>query len=421
MLPQPETTPHRVHPRCVLILNRGSSSLRFALFTLDPVPQRIWSGTVERIGSKNTTASWTQPPGDPQTAPNLELNDERTLPESVVRWIQMRPEFPALVAVGHRVVHGMHRSQPERVTPELIQKLRRIVPLDPEHLIGELDLIEAIQHRIPTLPQVVCFYTAFHQSLPRVARILPLPRRFEALGLMRFGFHGIACAFLMEALKELHPGSPGPGRVILAHLGSGASMTAVRDGRSLDTTMGFTPAGGLPMGTRCGDLDPGVVPFLIQSCGMSAADVVALLNRQSGMLGISETSSDMRDLLRCEASDVRAAEAIAVFCHEGRKRIGALAAVLGGLDTLVFAGGIGENCPAVRARMCEGLQFLGIEWMPAANAANAAVISAPGSRVTVRVLHTDEEGMMARSVQDWLTPDPRPPEPLRSAAPSHSL
>jgi acetate kinase len=251
---------------------------------------------------------------------------------------------------------------------------------------------------------VACFDTAFHQTMPRVAKLLPLPRRFDARGIQRYGFHGLSYAYLMEELARLGDPAATKGRVILAHLGNGASLAAVRDGKSMDTSMGFTPTAGLVMSTRTGDLDPGLAPYLARTEQMTTKQFYEMVNHESGLLGVSETSSDMRDLLDREKQDVRAAEAVALFCYQAKKWIGSYAAALGGLDTLVFAAGIGENAPIVRARICDGLGFLGIELNQARNADNAAVISANGSRVAVRVIRTDEELMIARSVCRILKP-----------------
>jgi acetate kinase len=234
--------------------------------------------------------------------------------------------------------------------------------------------------------------------MPRIAKLLPIPRRFDAKGVQRYGFHGLSYAYLMEELARLGDPAASNGRVILAHLGNGASMAAVRNGQSIDTSMGFTPTAGLSMSTRSGDLDPGLVIYLARAQHMTATQFYHMANHESGLLGVSETSSDMRDLLDREARDVRAAEAIALFCYQAKKWIGSFAAALGGLDTLVFAGGIGENAPLVRARICAGLSFLGIELNESRNAETAAVISTDTSQGTVRVIRTDEELMMARSV-----------------------
>jgi acetate kinase len=280
----------------------------------------------------------------------------------------------------------------------MVEELHRLSPFDPEHLPEEILLTEAFHRRFPDLPQVACFDTAFHHDLPRVARLLPIPRRYEAKGVRRYGFHGLSYAFLMEELGRVAGAEAAQGRIILAHLGNGASLAAVRDGKPVDTSMSFTPTAGVPMSTRSGDLDPGLVWYLTRTEGLDAKRLNEMVNSQSGLLGVSETSSDMRDLLACETQDVRAAEAVALFCYQVKKWVGAFAVALGGLDTLVFAGGIGENAPTVRARICDGLGFLEIELEEKRNAANAGVISAAARRVKVRVIRTDEECMIAKTV-----------------------
>jgi len=314
-------------------------------------------------------------------------------------WIEERTGHDALTAVGHRVVHGGPKYfAPQRITTEMVAELRQLSPFDPEHLPEEVLLTEAFHRRFPDVPQVACFDTAFHHDLPQVARLLPIPRRYEAQGVRRYGFHGLSYAFLMGELARLAGTKVAQGRVILAHLGNGASLAAVRDGKSVDTSMGFTPTAGVPMSTRSGDLDPGLVWYLARTENMSAKQFNEMVNFQSGLLGVSETSSDMHDLLDREAKDTRAAEAVDLFCYQVKKWIGAFAAVLGGLDTLVFAGGIGEKAPMVRARICDGLGFLGIELDAKQNAANTGVISTNTGRVAVRVIHTDEEWMIAKTV-----------------------
>lgn len=353
----------------VLTLNAGSSSVKFAVFEPGDPPRRVSGGTLERA---------------PDPGPALAA-------------LEARGAFEGVAAVGHRVVHGgPNRFDPVLLTPEVTADLRAAVPLAPNHLPAELALIEATTARLPGTPQVACFDTAFHRDMPAVARALPLPRRYAAAGVRRYGFHGLSFEYLLAELRRLDPAAAG-GRVILAHLGSGASMAAVRAGASVDTTMGFTPAGGLMMGTRTGDLDPGVLVHLARAEGLSADQLDALVTRASGLAGVSETGADVRDLLAREPTDPRAAEALALFCYTARKWVGALAAALGGLDALVFAGGIGERAPVVRARVCEGLEFLGLSLGAGANAANAPVISAPGARVVVRVIPTDEEVTIARA------------------------
>jgi acetate kinase len=314
-------------------------------------------------------------------------------------WLEERIGRGDLAAVGHRVVHGGPRyTEHQRVTPEMVNELHKLEPFDPEHLPEEIQLTEAFFRRFPDLPQVACFDTTFHRDLPRVAHLLPIPRRYDAKGIHRYGFHGLSYAFLMEELARVAGRAAARGRVVLAHLGNGASLAAVRDGQSVDTSMSFTPTAGVPMSTRSGDLDPGLVWYLQQTHGLDSRQFNKMVNFESGLLGVSETSSDMSDLLKREADDIRAAEAVALFCYQVKKWIGAFAAALGGLDALIFSGGIGENSPAIRLRVCEGLGFLGVEIDKAQNAAGAAVISTPAGGVTVRVMHTDEEWMIAKIV-----------------------
>ena len=277
----------------------------------------------------------------PVTAP-----DHAVAVGALMDWIEEYIGAGQLAAVGHRVVHGGPKySEPQRITPEVVEELRQLSPFDPEHLPEEIRLTEACHRRFPDLPQVACFDTAFHRDLPRVAQLLPIPRRYEAQGVRRYGFHGLSYAFLMEELARVAGSAKARGRVILAHLGNGASLAAVHDGKPVDTSMGFTPTAGVPMSTRSGDLDPGLVWYLARTESIDAKRFNEMVNSESGLLGVSETSSDMRDLLEHEAGDVRAAEAVALFCYQVKKWIGAFAAALGGLETLVFAGGIGENVP----------------------------------------------------------------------------
>jgi acetate kinase len=384
---------------CILTINGGSSSIKFALFEAGDSLRRILEGAIERIGLPEATLRVKGLDQADNFSRLVTAPDHTVAVGALMDWVEERLGCDALTAVGHRVVHGGPKyTKPQRITEEMVEELHRLSPFDPEHLPEEILLTEAFHRRFPDLPQVACFDTAFHHDLPRVARLLPIPRRYEAQGVRRYGFHGLSYEFLMGELARLAGTEAAQGRVILAHLGNGASLSAVRDGKSIDTSMGFTPASGLVMSSRSGDLDPGLVSYLARTEKMSAAQFQHLVNHASGLLGVSETSSDMRDLLDREAQDVRAAEAIGLFCYQAKKWIGAFAAALGGLDTLVFAGGIGENAPTVRARICDGLGFLGIELEEKRNAANEGVISTAASRVAVRVIRTDEELMIARSV-----------------------
>jgi acetate kinase len=382
----------------LLTINGGSSSIRFALFDVGGPLRRPLDGKVDRIGLSGTNLTFKDATGQSQSGHIIDAGDRHSSVGFLLDWLETQQAFASVKAVGHRVVHGMKHSEPERVTPELLDELHRIMPYDPDHLPLEIELIEAFRQRHPGLPQVACFDTAFHRTMPRVASLLPIPRRYEAAGVRRYGFHGLSYEFLMEELARLGDPAATKGRVILAHLGNGASLAAVSDGKSIDTSMGFTPASGLVMSSRSGDLDPGLVSYLARTEQMSAAQFQEMVNHASGLFGVSETSSDLRDLLARESDDVRAAEAVALFCYQARKWIGSFAAALGGLDALVFAGGIGENAALIRERICDGLGFLGIELDPKRNSKNAPLISADGGLVAVHVIRTDEEIMIARSV-----------------------
>ncbi len=391
----------------VLTINGGSSSVKFALYEAAESPQLIVVGGIDRIGQSKATF-WASSTTLPENfSHDVEASDHSRAAALLLEWIGQSHWCQALTAIGHRIVHGgAAYCEPQLITAAMLDELRRLVPFDPEHLPEEIRLVEAIRQRFPDLPQVACFDTAFHHDLPRVARLLAIPRRYEALGVRRYGFHGISYAFLMEELTRLGDPAAMTGRIILAHLGSGASLAAVRYGKSIDTSMGFTPAAGVPMSTRSGDIDPGLAGYLARTEGMTPAQFSTMVTTQSGLLGISETSADMHDLLEQESSDVRAAEAVSLFCYQICKCIGAYAAALGGIDTLVFTGGIGENAPGIRERICTNLGFLGIYLDRTQNTQNAALISTHAGPVCVRVIRTDEEIMIAKSVARLLPLDP---------------
>jgi acetate kinase len=387
----------KVAPSSVLAINGGSSSIRFALYAAGDTPRRLLDGKIDRIGLRGTNLLVNDAVGSPQPRRRIAASDHRRAVRFLLEWLEAQSVFASVKAVGHRVVHGMRHSEPERVTPKLLTELRRMTPYAPEHLPRELGLIEAFFRRRPPIPQVACFDTAFHRTMPKVAKLLPIPRRYAAKGVERYGFHGLSYTYLMEELGRLDPAAT-KGRVILAHLGNGASLAAVNHGESIDTSMGFTPTAGLVMSSRTGDLDPGLVYYLARTEHMTAARFQRMVNHESGLLGVSGTSPDLRDLCANESTDVRAAEAVELFCYQVRKWIGSFTAALGGLDTLVFSAGIGENAPQIRMRICEELRFLGVDIDHERNASNASVISTDVGRVKVRVIHTDEELMIARSV-----------------------
>ncbi len=393
----------------VLTLNVGSSSHKYAIFGLNGKPDAVFRGEVSRAETDGKSFN--------------------ALLDKVVETTGKN----GLVAVGHRIVHGGPKlSAPQLIDAELIAELKRLIPFAPEHLPAEIALIEHMAICFPQMPQIACFDTAFHRDMPRLSTLLPIPRRYETLGIRRYGFHGLSYEFLRDELRRLGDPAVTRGSVILAHLGNGASLAALKDGHCIDTSMAFTPAAGLVMATRSGDIDPGLIAYLATSEAMDAPRLTQFINHDCGLLGVSETTGDMRKLMELEASDIRAAEAVALFCYQIKKWIGAFTAALGGLDTLVFAGGIGEHNAGVRSRICTGLGFLGVELdddrnaslkdaIPAAHAPApvvspviapltsplisphlAPIISSAKSRVSVRVIHTDEELVIARHIHRLL-------------------
>jgi acetate kinase len=386
--------------RRLLTINTGSSSLKAALYRLreDTTEKPELRAEASRIGGRGGGMRLADDRGEILDERRDDLPDHAAALDALMSRLRDRglDRDDLLAAVGHRIVHGGGRHrEPQRVTPGVVADLRALVPIDPNHLPQAIAAIEAVGRAYPPVPQVVCFDTAFHSRMPRVARLYALPSRLAEEGIIRYGFHGLSYEYVMEELRRLEP-EAAAGRVVVAHLGNGASMAAVRGGVGVDTTMGFTPTGGLVMGTRSGDLDPSVPLFLLEERGLTPTEVSDLLNKQAGLLGVSGTSADMRDLLDREPDDRRAAEAVALFCYQAKKFLGALAAALGGLDALVFTGGIGEHSATVRERVCEGLEFLGILLDTDRNAAHARVISSDAAAVIVLIVPTDEDLMVAR-------------------------
>jgi acetate kinase len=375
----------------VLSLNRGSSSLKLSLYEMgDGRETRLADGDVDRIGAGTARLRLRTGSATGDDVP-VDAGDAQALIAAVFAALD-RCSLGTPTAVGHRIVHGgPELLAPVRVDERVMAQLRAAVPFAPLHLPAELEGIAAVATRHPGLPQVVCFDTAFHGRMPAVARSLPLPRALWNAGIRRYGFHGLSYEYVVETV-----GAAALGRAVVAHLGNGASLAAIRDGSSIDTTMGLTPAGGIMMGTRSGDLDPGVLVHLLAHQGYDTAAIERLVDRESGLLGVSGISGDMRELLAARAADPRAAEAVALFCYQVRKQIGAFAAALGGLDTLVFTGGIGEHAAPVRWDVCRDLEQLGIRLDAARNAAHAPVIGVDDSPCIVRVVPTNEDLMIAR-------------------------
>lgn len=382
----------------VLTVNGGSSSIKFAVFPPGEA-NRLFSGQIERIGQSGSRLAATKEAAGAQDIRPLSAADHREAAAALIAYVQERLGSDSIAGIGHRIVHGgIHLIENQRVDDALLAELRKMQPLDLAHLPREIALIESFRKSFPSLPQVACFDTAFHRDMPNIAKLLPIPRKYHDEGIRRFGFHGLSYTYLMKRLKETAGAEAANGRVILAHLGSGASMAAVRGGKPVDTTMSFTPTSGLVMGTRPGDLDPGLLVYLMRAQKMSPDEMDKFISSQCGLLGVSGTSSDVRDLIAKRATDPRAAEALDLFCYQAKKFIGALHAVLGGLDTIVFAGGIGEHSPEIRAGICDGLQCFGISVDAKRNAAGQDVISTEQSRVIVRVIPTDEEIVIAEAV-----------------------
>ncbi len=385
----------------ILTINAGSSSIKFALYSGEDLSSCSFSGMIERIGFPDARVEFIDQEGKKEERPiTARSKDEAIIALDI--FLHEHIDFAEVAAVGHRIVHGMERKEHMLVTPALVAALKNMSAIDPEHLPFEIGLLEKFTALYPHLPQVACFDTVFHSTMPRVAEILPLPRRFDREGVRRYGFHGLSCAYLVEELGRSDPATLS-GRTIILHLGSGASVTAVREGKSIDTSMGFTPSGGIPMSSRTGDLDPGALLHIMKSAGLTVDDARHMINHGSGLLGVSETSADMRDLLAVMDTDVRAEEAVAFFCAEVKKKIGAYAAVLGGVDTLIFSGGMGAHAPHIRERILAGLEFLGVTLDSDRNKQNNAIISSSSSSVCVRVIETNEEMMIARYTRKFIT------------------
>jgi acetate kinase len=389
-------------PQRILTMNRGSATLKSTLYEVGAHDEVLLSISVAYSGAATAHLKTADANGAPLLDSSVKGTDSNAALEAIFAWLDKHQYLSGLQAAGHRLVHGGARySEPQRITPKFLAALKKLVPLDPDHLPAAIKGIKFVAKKFPKLPQVACFDTAFHSTLPTVAKMYALPRRFYDKNVRRYGFHGLSFEYIIGELRKLDAKLVA-GRVIVAHLGSGASIVALQNGISMDTSMGFTPLEGLVMSARSGDVDPGLLLYLLAQKKMSAKAAAALLNKQSGLLGVSGTTGDMRTLLEKAAQDPHAAEAIALFCYRAKKYIGAYAAALGGLDALVFTGGIGERAPAIRARICSGLDFLGIEIDAAHNQANAPVISSIDTRVNVRVIQTNEDLMIVQHVKTVL-------------------
>ncbi len=387
---------------CILTINSGSSSIKFALYEVSPELPRLFHGEIQGIGTQNAKLIFSEENVSKANEEVIQANNYEAAAEVLMTFINNKAEFDLVKAIGHRVVHGMDYTEPEIITPHLVEELKKISGYDPEHMPGEIRLIELFRNRYKDIKQVACFDTSFHADMPDVAKWLAIPRKYRDKGVKRYGFHGLSYSYLIEEIERIAGKKAAQGRVILAHLGNGASLAAVNKGKCIDTSMGFTPSSGLPMSTRCGDLDPGVAWYLMEIEKFNAKQFNDLINHQSGLLGISETSSDMRELLKIQHEDNRASDAVALFCYQTKKWIGSFSAVLDGIDTVVFSGGIGQHSPEVRSKIVDGLAFLGIELDELKNLNNEPIISSTKSSVTVHVIRTNEEVMIAKLVSSLL-------------------
>jgi acetate kinase len=378
----------------IVTVNAGSSSIKLAVFTVHDV-HKVFEATVENIGQP-TACLIVKGGSKPITA-----GDHAEASALLIKQLAANNTYEAIIAVGHRIVHGgpkYYASQP--ATDEILKDLRALAAFDPEHLPIELSLVETFQKTFPKAHQILCFDTAFHHDLPTRSRILPIPRHLESEGVRRYGFHGLSYAYVVEELRGVEGEAAANGKVIIAHLGSGASLVALQHSKPIDTTMSMTPVSGIPMSTRSGDLDPGLMLYLSRTQGYDAEQFHHMVNFESGLLGVSETTSDMKKLLEAEADDPRAKDAVDIFCYNVTKTIGSFAAALGGLNTLVFTGGMGENAPKIRAQVCKELEFLGITLDNVRNQANERLISIDGNLVGVHVIHTDEAVTIARETSN---------------------
>ncbi len=382
----------------LLTVNAGSSSVKFTVFGAGNTNTEVFHASVENIGQSSSRSMVNG------VVESVNVATHAIAASLLIDALVKEIPLSSIVAVGHRIVHGgPDHYRPQLVTPQLLKDLQGLTAFDPEHLPAQLSLIKTFLQQLPSVVQVVCFDTAFHHDLPAPARLLPIPRHFAAAGIRRYGFHGLSYDFIVTELRRVEGDVAAMGKVIIAHLGSGASLASLKDGKSVDTTMGMTPASGIPMSTRSGDLDPGLVLYLQQTQGYSPDRFNHMVNFESGLLGISETTADMKKLLEIEDRDERAREAIELFCYQVRKSIGGLAASLGGLNTLVFTGGMGENAPKIRAKICEGLEFLGVELDETQNKQGARLISARTSRTGVHVIHTNEAVTIARQTSEIIS------------------
>jgi acetate kinase len=386
----------------ILTINGGSSSIKFAMYHNDEMLTPLFDGSISNINVDQTNFSYTIANSSENHIAALGLKDFNEATQYLLNWLALQIDFNNVIAIGHRLVHGMQHTNAEKISLELLHDLKKISSYDLAHLPAEIKLIEIFTTRFPSLLQIACFDTAFHTTMPTVAKLIPIPRLYFKKGIQRYGFHGISYTYLMQKLQLITDAETANGKIILAHLGSGASMAAVQYGKCIDTTMGFTPSSGLMMATRTGDIDPGLAWHFMQVEKLTPQKFNHLINYESGLLGISETTSDMKEIIKLKNTDTRAGEAYEMYCYQIKKYIGAYIAALEGVQIIVFSGGVGEHSPEVRNQICDGLEFLGIELDEVKNMKNELIISAKQSKVIVYVIKTNEQLMIAKMVSDML-------------------
>jgi acetate kinase len=374
----------------LLSVNAGSSSIKCAAYVVHDQPEQICTVAVENIG-EDSAVLITKTTSGPEVTANIVAPNHTTAMELILDWCASQMPLEDVEAIGHRIVHGgTIFTGATLITQDTIHALHSLSTLDPVHMPAALETMAVINERLADAPQVACFDTAFFAHIPMAAQLVALPKHIRKMGVRRLGFHGLSYAYLLKSFTENEGETAAHGRVIMAHLGSGASLAATKNGQPVDMTMGFTPASGVPMSTRTGDIDPGIVSFLQRELGQTAEEFDHMVNKESGLLAVSETTADMHDLLQAQADDPRAAQAIEFFCYEISKAIGSLTTTIGGLDSLIFAGGIGERSAEIRSRICKNIEHLGVKLDLEANHASSRCISDPESDVGVHVIHTDE-------------------------------
>lgn len=384
----------------ILAINAGSSSIKFALYKTMPILTAIFEGEISGIGRSRSRFIVRGRDSSDILERSFSIPERVTAVHVLVEWLTGRLAPDSVCAIAHRVVHGgVHLASSQEIDGALMGVLYDSVNADPEHLPQELHLIEMLRRKYPDAVHIACFDSAFHAVMPAVARMMPIPHRYYEAGIRRFGYHGLSCAFLMRQLGGVIGPDAAAGKVILAHLGGGSSVTAVEGGHSRDTTMGLSPAGGIAMGSRSGDIDPGLAWYCAREEQMTPAQFNHMVNHESGLLGVSGTTGDLRELMDREKTDARAAQAVALFCYQARKAICAMAAAIQGVDTLVFTAGVGANSAEARARICEGLAHIGVIIDHERNHNSASLISADRSAVKVRVIDTDEQWMIAEEAR----------------------